>query len=147
MCTAPEPPPHDPLRLHLSGKRRWSRVERPHLVELRGQQSNYMGQVLDLSRGGMRVAVVDPSFYEATQDGLALVERRFPRGAMVHFVEEGVSRKVQVVRITPHGGGWLSLGCEFESYLTHGEAVRLGLGDESVGSKGVSRLPEAAHGD
>jgi hypothetical protein len=144
MDTAPEPPTHDPLHWHLSGKRRWDRVERPHLVELRGPQQGFMGQVLDLSRGGVRVAIVDPSFYEAAEDGLALVERRFPLGATVHFVEEGISRKTRVVRITPHGGNWLSLGCEFDSYLTSGEAVRLGLGDDAGGGEDAPRLTETA---
>ena len=144
MSTAPEPPSEDLLRWHLSGKRRWDRVERPHLVELRGPQQGFMGQVLDLSRGGVRVAVVDPSFYEAAEDGLALVARRFPLGATVHFVEEGIWRKTRVVRITPHGADWLSLGCEFESCLTRGEAVRLGLEDETADGQEAPRLSETA---
>lgn len=125
------PPPDDPLHARFTGKRRWIRMPGSHLVEVRGRKQGFNGTVLDLSRGGLRVAVKDPTFYEGAEDGLALVMKRFPRGATVRFVDEGIARRVRIVRITPHEGHWLCLGCEFEKALSGGEADHLGVAGES----------------
>jgi hypothetical protein len=142
-----QPPPDDPLHALFSGKRRWIRMPGEHPVELRGRKSGFTGRILDLSRGGLRVAVKDPLFYEGGENGLALVLRRFPRGATIRFVDEGIARRVRIVRITPHQGMWLSLGCEFEKALTGGEAVRLGVASESFDGEGSPRLIEIACSD
>ena len=126
-----QPPPNDPLHARFAGKRRWIRMPGDHAIEVRGRKTGFSGQVLDLSRGGLRIAVKDPAFYEGAEDGLTLVMSRFPRGATIRFVSEGVARRVRIVRITPHQGLWLALGCEFEKALTGGEAVRLGVAGES----------------
>lgn len=132
-------PPDDPLRARFTGKRRWLRMPGDQPVELRAQKTGFSGRILDLSRGGLRVAVQDPAFYDASADGLTLVMQRFPRGATVRFVEEGIARRVRIVRITPHQGLWLALGCEFEKALTGGEAVRLGVGSEAFEGALVGR--------
>lgn len=142
-----QPPPDDPLRALFAGKRRWIRMPGAHPVELRSCKNGFTGRILDLSRGGLRVAVKDPAFYEGADDGLALVLRRFPRGATIRFVDEGIARRVRIVRITPHEGMWLSLGCEFEKALTGGEAVRLGVASESFDGAGAPRLIEIACSD
>lgn len=140
----PQPPPHDPLRAHFSGKRRWIRLPADHPVELRGRKHGFTARVLDLSRGGLLIAVKDPEFYEGTDNGLSLVAQRFPRGATIRFLDEGVARRVRIVRITPHEGLWLSLGCEFEKSLTGGEALRLGLVGESYDGDDAERRIEIA---
>ena len=142
-----QPPPDDPLRALFAGKRRWIRMPGEHPVEVRGRKTGFTGRVLDLSRGGLRIAVKDPTFYEGTDDGLTLVMRRFPRGATIRFVDEGIARRVRIVRITPHQGMWLALGCEFEKALSDGEAVRLGVASESFGGQGAARLIEIACSD
>jgi len=138
------PPTNDPLHARFSGKRRWIRMPGQHPVELRGRKQGFTGQILDLSRGGLRVAVKDPTFYEGTEDGLALVMRRFPRGATIRFMDEGIARRVRIIRITPHEGLWLSLGCEFEKALTGGEAVRLGVATEDFDREASTREIEIA---
>lgn len=138
MTTDDEFPLDDPLRRHLSGKRQWTREITEHLVEIRGPASGFLGQVLDLSRGGIRLAVVDPTFYDAQLDGLALVSQRFPHGALIRFVEGGISRRAEIVRITPHQGPWLSIGCRFDSPLTGDQAVQLGMSAESLDEDGVA---------
>jgi len=137
-------PPDDPLHARFTGKRRWIRMPGNHPVEVRGRRQGFTGTVLDLSRGGLRVAVKDPTFYEGTEDGLALVMRRFPRGATIRFVDEGIARRVRIVRITPHEGLWLCLGCEFEKALSGGEAVRLGVASESCESEASLRQVQIA---
>ena len=139
-----EPTPHDPLRRHLSGKRRWIRMPADHPVELRSRKIAFAGLVLDLSQGGLRVVVEDPAFYEGSDDGLALVLRRFPRGATIRFVDEGIARRIRIVRIMPHKGIRLSLGCAFEKALTEGEAVRLGVDSESSDARRAPCLIEIA---
>lgn len=138
MSTDDEFPPDDPLHRHLSGRRQWTREITEHLVEIRGPASGFLGQVLDLSRGGIRLAVVDPTFYEVHLDGLALVSRHFPDGMLIRFVEGGISRRAEIVRITPHQGPWLSIGCKFDSPLTGDQAARLGIGAESLDENGVA---------
>jgi len=133
-----QPPPDDPLRALFAGKRRWIRMPGDHPVELRSLKNGFSGQVLDLSRGGLRVAIKDPAFYEGAENGLALVMRRFPRGATIRFVSQGIAHRVRIVRITPHQGVWLSLGCEFEKALSGGEAVRLGLTSESYDAENAA---------
>ena len=137
-----KPPPNDPLRRHLSGKRRWMRVPAEHPVELRSRKIGFAGQVLDLSRGGLRVVVEDPAFYAGSDDGLALVVRRFPRGATIRFVDEGIARRIRIVRIMPHKEIHLSLGCAFEKTLSEGEAIRLGVGSDSAGERRAPCLIE-----
>jgi hypothetical protein len=139
-----EPTPDDPLRRHLSGKRRWIRMPAEHPVELRSRKVAFAGLVLDLSRGGLRVVVEDPAFYEGSDDGLALVLRRFPRGATIRFVDEGIARRIRIVRIMPHKERCLSMGCAFEKALTEGEAVRLGVDSESSDARCAPCLIEIA---
>ena len=89
-------------RIYDDSLRLFVLLGRERSVELRSLKTGFSGRILDLSRGGLQVAIMDPSFYEGGGDGLALVMRRFPRGATIRFVEEGIAHRVRIVRITPH---------------------------------------------
>jgi len=123
-------PPDDPLHALFSGKREWIRVPSSLRVTVRGEGGPYTGRVLELSRGGVRLILEDPSFYDTGVDGFAFVIQRFPDGAEVCFEGRSLLRRVRIIRITLHEGVWLALGCQFEHPLTPGEAVTLGVAAE-----------------
>lgn len=129
-----KPPLDDPLLALFQGKRAWVRVPSTLAVTVRGEGGPYVGRVLELSRGGIRLVLEDQQFYEADVDGFAFVVQRFPDGAEVHFTDAGLSRRVRIVRITLHDDRWLALGCELEPALTAGEAVTLGVAAQEAES-------------
>ena len=110
-----------------------------HAVRLQGAGPDwYAAQTVDLSRGGILVAVTDVGFRtREDQDGVSLVEERFPRGLEVAFVDTGVVRAAKVVRATLQRGAHLALGCEFAEPLTKADALALGI------VAGESGVPEA----
>jgi len=126
------PPRDDPLHALFSGKRQWIRVPNAQEVTLRGEGGPYAANVIEMSRGGVRMIIRDPQFYETGVDGFAFIVQRFPDGAEVRFVSSHIVRRVRIVRITLHEQVWLALGCQFERPLSGGEAVRLGVAAEEA---------------
>ncbi len=124
-------PEQDPLAAHFSGKRRHDRVPCPRPVELCGATGRVVAQLHDLSAGGAHVEVLDEAFYLSGREGeasLALVERAFPDGLVLHFSPEDVHVAADIVRIVPHENGLLGMGCRFRVPLSDVEAVLLGVG-------------------
>ena len=139
----------DPLLALFTGKRQWIRVPSAHEVSVQGEGGPYVGRVLELSRGGVRLVLEDNRFYETGVDGFAFVVQRFPEGAVVRFTSRDVVRRVRIVRITLHDSVWLALGCQFETPLEPGEAVLLGVAAEEAETPEATapRLRWAARAD
>ena len=137
--------PSDPLHARFVGRRAWHRVPCGHAVRLRGDRPEaYDGETVDLSRGGVLVAVTDRAFRAGEdRDGMSLIEERFPDGVEIAFVETGVTRRASIVRATLQRGAHLALGCAFEGLLTTPEALALGIaaGETGVDEAGAAVLP------
>src|SRR5262245_21524887 len=99
----------DLLREHFSGKRSAERLTCSREVVIEAHGGSVLGRALDVSEGGVLVALVDDEFLEASASGpgacVALAERRF-RGTMrLRFAPEAEGLKPldlpgEVVRIT-----------------------------------------------
>ena len=138
---AARPPDDAPQHAELTSRRAWPRQELEDLVEIRAEGQAYMGQAIDVSRGGVQIVIVDPTFAIPGADALETVSRRFPGQTSICFVERSIRRRVELVRVALREDGLLVLGCAFESPLAAGEAEVLG----AVGEPGddVDTPPEA----
>ena len=139
----PEVSPIDPLRARFTGRRDSRRVPCTHPVLLCGVRgARHEGATLDLSRGGALVAVTDLALREG-EDGITLIQARFPDGVEIVFPVEGGTRKARIVRATLLPEAQLALGCAFETPLTTMEAIGLGLvaGESGVPEASADSLP------
>ena len=136
--------PADPLHAHFMGRRAWHRIVCDHVISLRGVGgTSYEGQTVDLSRGGLLVAVTDPVFMGEDRDGVTLIQDHFPDGTEILFAETGILRKASIVRATLQRGAHLALGCQFEQILGVHEALELGIvaGESGVAEAASALLP------
>ncbi|MCC7139171.1 MAG: PilZ domain-containing protein [Planctomycetes bacterium] len=140
-----------------SGKRRSPRKRRTLTVECRGHDGSCStGHTVDVSRGGMLLALVDgdlrapsnPAELVAFASELA---SRFPDGIDVGFGGGAVVTKATVVRLvaSPAAASPILLGCRFDPELTDSDCRLLGIeldGDETrrhVADDGLPAVDDA----
>lgn len=93
--------------------------------------------VVDLSLGGVLIALDGPAVNGDAMKARGVVDEFFPVGLEITFTRTGTVRRARVVRVTIQQGAHLGIGCEFEEALTTVDALRLGV------LAGACGVPEA----
>jgi len=118
------------LREHFAGKRDALRTPTLLDVIVEGHHGSFDALVVDVSRSGMLLRLLDDEF-----DGQGLVPYtararfHFGSGLSVEFRESGIHAESSVVRVTEHVTGTTTVilvGCRFRYVLTANECERLG---------------------
>jgi len=117
----------DPRDRNGLGRRVWRRVTCTHQVVCRGTGGELTGVVVDLSRGGVLIALDGPAVNGDHKKARAVVEDLFPVGLEITFTRTGTQRRAKVARVTLQQGAHLGIGCAFDEALTTVEALRLGV--------------------
>lgn len=126
-------PATDPLRVFLSGKRRFTRIAVDLQVALTYAGTRLRGRVLDLSQGGALVCVTAEEMRRVgggPEEVLSSLVREFSSGFDVRFIEKGTRARAEMVRLslpTAPDEDEFFLGCRFRRPLSNRQAQRLGL--------------------
>ncbi|MHC4953663.1 MAG: PilZ domain-containing protein [Planctomycetota bacterium] len=123
------------LQTHFTGRRAAVRTYKFLDCEIQGNNSSFAGMVVDVSRTGALVRVLDASFAEpAEQEQLMLYTARvwyhFEEGLQLSFLRQSVQATADVVRVTGYcgrGSGLNLIGVHFRTELSVEECDRLGI--------------------
>lgn len=123
------------LRGYFSGKRDSLRTYKLLDVEVRGKRARFKGMVVDISRSGVLLRIMDPTFATAEEQELlmpytARVWYHFEGGFVLALEDGSICVPAHVVRVTGYCGRGASLifiGCRFERPLTKKQCKRLGV--------------------
>ena len=128
---------------HPLARRAWQRVAINHPVMLGGPGGDFAAQAVDLSRGGVLVAVHDPELVGEGGGVAKRVAEQFPDGLEVRFVECGITRHARIARTVVSPGATLGIGCSFDHPLSTREALVLGVvaGETHVPEVRLEMLP------
>jgi len=127
------------LRGYFSGKRDSLRTYKLLDVECEGKKGSFKGMAVDISRSGVLLRIMDPTFASPAEMNhlmpyTARVWFHFEGGFLVHFKDRALSMHTDVVRVTGFcGRGQQSLiliGCKFRRHLTPEECGDLGVAYE-----------------
>ena len=128
---------------HPLARRAWQRIATRHPVVLVGPEGRYVAQAVDLSRGGVLLAVEDPDLVGEDDAVEGRVAEHFPEGLEIRFVETDITRRARIARIVLSPGRTLGLGCSFDRALSMQEALVLGVvaGETHVPEVRLQNLP------
>ena len=129
--------------VHPLARRAWQRVATRHPVVLAGPAGKYVAQAVDLSRGGVLLAVEDPILVGEDGDVERRVAEHFPDGLEIQFVDADFARSARIARVVVSPGATLGLGCSFDHVLSTQEALVLGVvaGETHVAEVRLETLP------
>ena len=119
------------LREHFAGKRDALRTPTLLDVIVEGHHDSFDGMVVDVSRSGMLLRLLDEEFdSHPLVPYTARVRFHFGSGLNVRFRESGISAEGTVVRVTEHVAGTVTvvlIGCRFRHALTAHECEMLAI--------------------
>lgn len=125
----------DALREYFSGKRDALRTPTLLDVEVTGRYGTFKGVVVDISRSGLLLRIMDSTFADSDElDHLmpytARVWYQFEEGLTVRFAETDVEVSAFVVRVTGYAGRGqhlILIGCRFREALSEDRCELLGV--------------------